>query len=253
MSSFLEHIVANIKEDELSSLKDKCFVFPTRRACLYFHSLLATRFKSRVFISPAVQSIEEFIQEQSTTLVVADELTLLFKLFKTFKNEEPDLSFENFYVWGQTLLKDFDELDRYLVDGEKVYQNLQEIQDIEATFGPNEEMQKAFLEFQKVIEVSKNAKLFKSFHENWLRVGRILPHFKAQLKEEGIAYIGLCYRQVAEQLAENNLIIPYEKIIFAGFNALSLSEEQIIDQLLQKRQAQVYFDADEYYMKDESQ
>ena len=253
MSSFLEHIVADIQEEELSALKDKCFVFPTRRACLHFHNLLAMRFESKVFISPAVQSIEEFIQEQSPGLVVADELTLLFKLFKAFKKEEPELSFENFYVWGQTLLRDFDEIDRYLVDGQKVYQNLHEIQDIEATFGPNEEMQKAFLEFQKVIEVSGNSKLFKSFLENWLRVGRILPGFKAQLKEDGIAYIGLCYRQVAEQLAENNLIIPYQKIIFAGFNALSLAEEQIIDLLLQKGQAEVYFDADEYYLDDEEQ
>jgi hypothetical protein len=45
----------------------------------------------------------------------------------------------------------------------------------------------------------------------------------------------------------------YEKIIFAGFNALSRSEEQIISWFVQETSAEVYWDADDYYLKDSKQ
>jgi hypothetical protein len=251
MKSFLNHIVLDIDSDRLKSLKDECFVFPTRRACLHFTNLLSQRFADQAFISPTVISIEEFVELHARGLVVANELSLLFKLFAIYKQVEPGTTFDNFYAWGQTLLKDFDELDRYLVDTTLLYKNLQDIDDIEATFGPNEEVINAVKQFQQIIDVSADSDLYQKFMANWLTVGKVLPLFRESLGKEGLAYKGMCYRQVAEELQTGHLTLPYRQVIFAGFNALSKSEEQIFDALLGKNLATLYFDADRYYLDSE--
>ncbi len=47
--------------------------------------------------------------------------------------------------------------------------------------------------------------------------------------------------------------MQWEKIIFAGFNALTKAEEAIIDNLIASGKAEMLWDADAYYMEDEKQ
>ena len=253
MKSFLDHIVDGIAEADVSGLKNKCYVFPTKRGGLHFQNLLQKRFSSQTFIAPRILSIEEFISEQCPEIAIADELTLLFKLYELYKHEEPGLSFENFFVWGQTILRDFDEIDRYLLEGDKVYQNLSEMSELDAAFGPNEEMIKAHEEFQKVIEVSQGADLYNKFLKNWLTVGKVRPIFIQSIRQEGLGYAGICYREVAERMLAGNTETGYAEVNFVGFNALSKSEEQIFKCLLDNKQARVFFDADEYYLDNEAE
>ena len=161
MKSFIQHIVDDVDEKNLGAIKDKCFVFPSRRACVYFNDLLKSRFSEEVIWAPLVMSIEEFVQHHTPKLEVIDEVRLLFKLYEAYKKELPYLTFDDFYSWGQTLLKDFDEIDRYLIDAELLYKNLQEVEDIEATFGHDEEILKAVKRFQEVINNSQHSKLYQ--------------------------------------------------------------------------------------------
>jgi hypothetical protein len=43
------------------------------------------------------------------------------------------------------------------------------------------------------------------------------------------------------------------KVIFAGFNALSKSEEAMITWFVKEEKGEVYWDADDYYFKDQKQ
>ena len=104
MKSFLQHIVDDLELVDGTSLKDKCFVFPSRRAAVYFNDLLQKQFSDKVIWAPTVLSIEEFIQQNTPTLIVIDEISLLFKLYEVYKKEEPHIVFDTFYAWGQTLL-----------------------------------------------------------------------------------------------------------------------------------------------------
>ena len=251
MKSFLHHIVDDLGPAGPEALKDQCFVFPSRRAGVYFNNHLQQKFADKTFWAPAVLSIEEFIRQNTPQLTVVDDIRLLIRLFEVYRQETPGIAFATFYTWGQTLLNDFDEIDRHLVDASLLYRNLQEVEDIEATFGPGEEMLAAIKGFKQVIDASQDSEVFRTFSKTWATVGKVYRQFKAGLLAEGWAYNGLCYRTLAEGLADGSLELPYRQVVFAGFNAVSAAEQKIIDHLLSAGKALVYLDADRYYLEDE--
>ena len=57
--------------------------------------------------------------------------------------------------------------------------------------------------------------------------------------------------------AENISVIAestaWKKIFFAGLNALTTAEERIIDRFININRAEIFWDADEYYVRDEGQ
>ena len=253
MASFLEHIANQYKVEHRDSLKNTCFVFPSRRASLYFKETLKAENEAIAFWAPQTFSIEEFIQAHCSELLLADNLGLILKLYGIYRKHGGTEKFDEFYSWGNVLINDFDQLDRYLVDGEKVYRNLQNIDDLEATFGPSEELIKALKSFKKVLDDGKDGRLSENFKENWLLVGKMYSQLKSELIHSGKGYMGLLYQQFANRLDEGKLVLPYEEVVFAGFNAITSSEEKIINNLLEHGKAKVFFDADRYYLEDDKE
>lgn len=247
MKRFLDHIIDRLDAGQLPALKDTCFVFPTQRACRHFEELLKNRFAENVFWSPQLFSIEEFVQALNPEYTLASEIHLLTELFEVYKKEGLAVPFEQYYGWGKVLLKDFDEVDRYLVDAKLLYRNLQDIKNIDQAFGPDEEALQALLDFQKVIDVSGKGQLFMEFENTWETVGKVYTHFQTSLENKGLAYSGMLYKKAAEQLEEKSEL-PFEKVVFGGFNALSLSEESIFSSLLNSGKAEIYFDTDSFYL-----
>ena len=169
----------------------------------------------------------------------------LFPGHSGFSRNPPSINFEQFYGWGKVLLKDFDEVDRYLVDAQLLYQNLQDIKNIDQAFGPDEETLQALLDFQKVIDVSGKGQLFAEFEDTWKMVGKVYRLFSELLEQKGIAYAGMLYRRTADEKGKS---LPFNKVVFAGFNALSLAEETIFTSLLDSGKAEIYFDTDSFYL-----
>ena len=61
----------------------------------------------------------------------------------------------------------------------------------------------------------------------------------------------MLYRKLAEKLKDDSIELPYSSVVFAGFNALSTSEDVIFNCLLGKGVAQVFWDADQLYLNDD--
>ncbi|MGB5926702.1 MAG: PD-(D/E)XK nuclease family protein, partial [Cyclobacteriaceae bacterium] len=65
-------------------------------------------------------------------------------------------------------------------------------------------------------------------------------------------YPGMIYRKVASEIAE--VALPGNKpVVFAGFNALSRSEEQVMSFYIKERNASVFWDADQSFLDDPKQ
>ena len=46
----------------------------------------------------------------------------LFRLFRIYKEQSAsDETFDNFIFWGEMLLSDFDEIDKYMVDARQIF------------------------------------------------------------------------------------------------------------------------------------
>ena len=130
MKTFHESLVAQIDEASIQELKAHCYVFPTKRGGVFFKRALLERFGDQDFILPTVLSIEDLVQ-QMTGVSISDELTLLFNLYQVYKKRDKDLAFDKFYAWGKVILKDYDEIDRYMADAKQIYAALQNIKEID--------------------------------------------------------------------------------------------------------------------------
>lgn len=231
MQSFLEKIVKLLSDKYGDDISEICIVLPNRRAGLFLKMHFAKNLK-KTFWSPEILATEDFVALLAE-LEIADPTTLLFELFETVKKsgKKEVESFDEFSKWGQILLSDINEIDRYLVDASQLFGNLKNIKELESWSLNTEELtdfQKQYLEF-------------------WKLLGGYYTDYSQRLLSKHQAYQGLAYRIVAENAVQQVNKHPWKKVIFAGFNALNKAEEKIIEDLLNAGKAEIIWDTDSYY------
>ena len=232
MQSFLEKTVLYLTEKYQDNISELCIVLPNRRAGLFLKTHFSNTLK-KTFWSPEVYATEDFIALLAE-LEIADSTTLLFELYEIVKSIDKNKteSFDEFSKWGQILLSDFNEIDRYLVDATKLFGNLKNIKELEAWSLNSEE---GLTDFQK-----------KYLHF-WQQLGNYYTSFTNHLLSKNLVYQGLAYRIVADKVQERVNKHPWKKIIFVGFNALNKAEEVVIEKLISLGKAEIIWDTDSYY------
>lgn len=251
MIPFLKIIADQIPEKDLQDLKNQTFLFPSRRAGQYFKKYLIERFQNDTFFLPNISSIQDYIIEQSN-LVIPNELALMGILYTHFNKyiEEP---FEQFHLWGKMILDDFDEIDKYLVDAKQLFESIELQKEIDANFELDPEKLAFVIGFWKNVEKGKIENNLKSnFIETWKILGDLYISFKDTLLKNKQGYEGMAY-EVFFNALKNNSFKPKGKLTIAGFNALSVAEEEIFYLLDKNYGAQIHWDADIYYLKNKFQ
>lgn len=248
MNTFIDQLIIELINGTEKDFSKIQVVFPTRRACLIFKNRFALHFNKPQWL-PDVVSIEDFILSHSK-FPLADDITLLLELFEVYVNYYPQMNVDDFYQWGKILLNDFDETDSNLVDQQKLYSTIQDHADLANMFAAGDEELKFLEDFWKSIFSSPPTNLRKNFIENWKMLPLVIADFKKNLFQKKLLYRGLAYRTVAQQITEGKFESRFTKILFAGFYALSKSEELIIKTLVEQNHAQIYWDSDNYYVQD---
>jgi hypothetical protein len=238
-------ITAHPKMDHLT------FVFPNRRAALYFQNYLSSALTQPQW-APMMLSIEEYFKKKSD-LLEPDRLTLIFKLYSVYGEVlQSDESFDRFYFWGEMLLRDFDEIDKYLVNARQLFTDLSKIKELDETFDYLTDEQKRFLQnfwmhFEEKPSMSK-----EQFLQMWKRLPEVYTRFTKSLKKESLGYEGMIHRDVAEKVRSNKTPVDASSIVFAGFNALTKAEEVLMVSMVEQG-ARVFWDADAYYVDSDLQ
>ena len=232
MQSFLEEVVGNLAK-ESHSLENTVFVLPSKRAGNFLINALANKSK-KTFFSPEVYSIEGFV-EKISGISYASNTQQLFELYNVYqKTTKGDVdNFFTFSKWGQTLLQDINEIDRYLIDANALFSNLSAIQEID----------------HWSVEASKT-KMIQDYLDFWKGLEQLYTNFNAELLKKGLGHQGLVYREACKQL---NIYIEantHKKHVFVGFNALNTAESQLIQNILEKTNADVYWDIDANFLND---
>lgn len=248
MTRFLEHIASEILLSCPDNLEKQCIVFPNRRAGLFFVKYLSSKAGKPVW-SPAVKTINELFGYCSR-LKIAENETLVFELYKAWQElvKKPE-SFDTFYFWGEMLINDFDDIDKYLADAQRLFSNLSELKKIDEEFGGLEKEQ---IEIVKEFWINFNAGEETAEKQDFIKIWNLLPElyvkFRHNLYEKGIAYEGMIFREVAEKCMEGNLPeMPWETFHFTGFNALNKCEKVLMDYLQRSGKARFYWDYDVSY------
>ncbi len=233
--TFLDKLASVIIDKYLKNLSNTIIVLPNKRAKIFLIEALKKQVSNNI-LSPEIIAIEDFIQDISNIRTI-DPIELLFEFYQVYlsitdkKNQQ---EFELFANWAKTLLQDFNEIDRYLLDPNHVLSYLKDIEDIKK-WG---------------IEVENKTKLLENYIDFW----KLLPNYYKSLYEyllkKGVGYQGLIYREAVNNLDNYEKTIQTKKFIFAGFNALNQSEEKIIQFLISKDLAEIYWDADQTFLND---
>ncbi len=234
-TSFLEKIAGVVIENFSDKLSETTIVLPNKRAKVFLIEALKKE-TSKTILSPEIISIEDFVQDVASIRSV-DSIELLFEFYEVYLSiteKQHQQSFELFANWAKTLLQDFNEIDRYLLDPYHVLSYLKDIEDIKK-WG---------------IEVENRTKLLENYIDFWKLLPLYYDSFYNHLLNKSIGYQGLIYREAVNNLNHFSNTITNRNFIFAGFNALNAAEEKIVQHLLALDQAKIYWDVDQTFLND---
>ena len=256
MKSFIDICVADILQKHAQNLQHTTIVFPSKRAMVFFKKSLGEQISQPIFL-PKLTTIQDFcISRQEFT--IPDDFTLVYQLYTSFKEiAESKESFESFFPWGEMLLSDFDDIDKYLIKADDIFQNIADNKEIDSLFSYLNEEQIAmisrFWDTTKITGAPAENDVRRNFVEFWKLLPRIYKDFKEKLAAQNLCFEGMAMRNVAESSVEKQHEIFGEGLfIFLGFNALSQCESKIFSFLQNRKQALFYWDYDTYYQNDES-
>lgn len=238
--AFLEKLADRFSNEYGSRLHELAFVFPTRRARLYFLHHLQRQREAQTDLeslwAPAIFSINDFVARLSQ-LTVLDPLDLIFGLFAVYEKKVSHYAkeFADFYPWGKMIIADFDEIDKQLVDTASLFRQLEAFKAVDDRYPEGKpEIQKRYTGF-------------------WAELAAIYGEFNRVLKERGCAYEGMTFREAAQRIENGTIDIEWHKVVFCGFNALTRSESTIMRRLVDQGRAEMYWDMDRYFADDENQ
>lgn len=246
METFLKQVAHDLYNKTEGNFTKVAIVFPNKRASLFFNEYLAQE-SDRPIWSPTYVSISELFR-QSSDLSIADPIKLVCDLYKVFqKATESKETLDDFYFWGEMLIADFDDADKNMADTHALFSNLKDLNELMDNYDFLEEGQKeALSQFFHNFSINQVTELKQRFISMWNVLGDIYAEYKALLESQSIAYEGMLYRQVIEQLDVEAL--PYNKYIFVGFNVLNKVEHTLFKKLNEAGKAMFYWDYDTFYL-----
>lgn len=244
---FLEELAEDLLSRFGADAGSLSVVFPNRRAGLFFRKYLSSKISTPLW-APEIHSIDDFIL-QFSDLQLADRITLVFELYEVYREIlNSDEDFDRFYYWGEALLNDFDEIDKYMVDADLLFRDLSMQKEIELQYEYlSDEQREAVISFWSSFR-TRLSRHQEDFLKIWKALFGIYQQFRINLESKGIAYPGMVYRQVAESPQKFIRLKPGEHIIFAGLNALTTAEETIIRKLAADGKGEMAWDMDAYYV-----
>ncbi len=221
------------------------------------------------FIEPAAITINDFLGDFSRE-VEATRLEQLMILYEEYRRLSEDIEdFDHFVFWGDMLITDFNDVDKYLVDAGKLFSNVKNLREINSTYltedqraiilqyWGEEKPEQYIEEFWTHIHQIHNEEI-DSLHETkakFLKLWEVLEplyhNFRSRLMQQNKASQGMMYRNAVDSLRELSAdSLPFERYIFVGFNVLSTSELRIFSLLRDIGRGDFYWDANSPVLDD---
>ena len=238
-------------------VETSCFIFPNRRSEVFFKKYLCGKIASSAGGSGA--SGKEGLPERGPTLMpltftvndfmgrmyegkISDRVTLMLDLYGSYSRLNPNAeSLDDFIWWGDVILSDFNDTDKYLADPARLYTNVSDYKSIQDSFSYLNDRQRSALEhflghFRTSPERGGKEQPVK---ENFLKIWNLLlplyRDFRTSLESDGRAYEGMVYRAVAERFrtsgAESVIRDKFPDtglFVFVGLNALNECEKTVL-------------------------
>ena len=231
--SFISKISDYITENYNLTKDLLTIIFPNKRAALELRKELE-KVKKNIWL-PNIISIQEAMSMWSG-MQLLDNIDVIFELLKVINDDNLSAD-SNLFGLASQMAKDFDEIDQYKVCAKDIFEYVKDAKEAD-TWNPSEafsETEKRYLAF-----FASLLKYYNKLREN--------------LNANNWGYYGMITRMLSE-LSDEKLLetVGNNKVIFAGFNAMTATEEDIIVRLERNGKAVILWDLDKYYFDDTKQ
>lgn len=255
MTPFLKQVANKyVNDSDVSSL---CFIFPNRRSIAFFRKYFAESLAEkssaaspdapvRPVVAPEMLTVNDFFLRADGS-EVTDRVTLLLNLYDCYRklNAKAE-SLDEFVFWGDVILSDFNDTDKYLVSPEQLFTNVTDFRKLQDTYSYLSETQrnaiKSFvshfndLSGRLTVDIgSDNPNVKERFLQIWNMLYPLYRDYNSLLSRKGLAYEGMVYRRLAERIASEPVggilerIFPHSsRYVFVGLNALNECEKTLM-------------------------
>ena len=254
MTPFLTQVARYLYSTYGSDLNHISIVFPSRRASVFFNAYL-NELVTTPIIGPETITIDELVSRLSG-MQISDQISLILHLYQVYTNETGhDESLDDFFFWGEILLNDFNDIDKYQLDAADLFQNIKDIKEIETHFDYlNAEQKKAIEAFWGNLGRMEGSVNREKFLAVWNKLPAIYNRFREELLQQNVGYTGLVYRELIEKLENQHVkALDSDQFIFVGFNALNKCENKLLKKFQTVEKALFFWDYDEHFLNDPAQ
>lgn len=247
MTPFLKLVANDLINDFGKEISNINLVFPNRRASLFFNKYLSENISEPIW-QPNIVTISDLMYRISG-LNQVDPVTMIIKLYDIYTKQLHSLeTFDSFYFWGEVMLADFDQIDKYRVDAKKLFTNIVDIKEIDERFGGLTPAQIEALKAYLGVMTDSNDSIIKDRYLSiWKVLGAIYNEFRSSLIGDGFCYEGLAYNIAATKLDSRSDFQLDGTYAFVGFNALNQCEKSLFRYLKKTSKALFYWDYDTFY------
>lgn len=273
MIPFLKQVADHYYEK--GDISRRCFVFPNRRSMVFFRKWLCAavaeagrRGNAIPLVAPEMLTINDFFHKVSG-LQQADRIKQLLELYACYKELYPKAeSLDEFIFWGDVILGDFNDVDKYLADPRQLFANVSDFKAIQDTFSYLSDVQRKAIEAfilhfsdgkgkLTVNPGSDNPDVKERFLQIWNILYPLYRRFNDVLEAEGLSYDGMVCRSLVRKLSDSPVDDILEErfpsdvsFVFVGLNALNECEKTLLRRLRDCGRAEFCWDWSKGMMQD---
>ena len=255
MTEFLRQVAEHYFDSpDLSSL---CFVFPNRRSMVFFRKYLCEAVARRggaPLLAPSMTTMGDLFQKASG-MRKAERIHLIVRLYDCYRKLNPTAEpLDDFIFWGDVLLADFDDVDKYLADPERLFTNVSDFNSLQDDLswlnaGQREALSRFIQHFRPMGEGSDGSgaksganpdemNVKERFSRIWNILYPLYSDFNEALRSEGLCYEGMAYRSLVQAIKESSAVDvmgavypEVKRFVIVGLNALNECEKFVLRRL----------------------
>ena len=246
MEPFLKQVASHYYKEGIDGT---LFVFPNRRSASFFRKYLCAQVTDAPVLAPGMLTINDFFYKVYG-VAASHRVRLLVELYQVYKSLYANAEgLDDFIFWGNTLLQDFDDVDKYLVNARDLFTNVEDLKAIQDSYSYLTEGQRnaidSFLSHFRdsggrlTVKIEGGEGVKSRFLQIWNILYPLYTGFKEVLRNEGLAYEGMVYRDLAERIKGDTPLADIlkarfpetSKFVFVGLNALNECEKAVLGRM----------------------
>lgn len=274
MKPFLKQVADHYHDK--GDISQRCFVFPNRRSMAFFRKWLSSKVAQTAtgkdavpIIAPRMLTVNDMFYSIAG-MHATDKVTLLVELYDCYRELNPKAeSLDEFIFWGDVILGDFNDTDKYLADPRQLYANVADYKAIQDTYSYLTDAQREAIESfvshfndrngKLTVDLdSKDPNVKERFLQIWNIMYPLYVRYNEHLRSKGMAYDGMVYRSFVTSLEDDRLETILQKhfgqdvsFVMVGLNALNECEKTLLRKLRDCGRAEFCWDWSGDMIRDE--